>query len=89
MSPQSKAQKALELARATLPQDHPSIASAQSVLGWALWKQGKTAEAAPLLEAAYKADQKAFHDLEGTRQSAEVAAHWSAFLRTKGMSDRP
>jgi hypothetical protein len=76
---QSLAQKALELARADLPQDHPAIARAQSALGWALWKQDQKAAAAPLLEAAYKADQKAFHDLSGTRHSAEVAAHWAAF----------
>ena len=81
---QSLAQKALELARANLPPDHPSIARAQSALGWALWKQDKKAEAAPLLEAAYKVDRKAFHDLSGTRQSAAVAAHWAAFLHAAG-----
>jgi tetratricopeptide (TPR) repeat protein len=81
---QSLAKKAFDLNRSNLPAGHPATARAQSALGLALWKQGHAAEAAPLLEAAYHADRKIFHDVSGTRQSARVVANWAAFLRATG-----
>ncbi|HLJ47749.1 MAG TPA: tetratricopeptide repeat protein [Bryobacteraceae bacterium] len=78
------AQEALEICRSTLPPDHPLTARVQAALGWTLWKQGQTAEAAPLLESAYKTDHQRFLDMSATRQSARVASNWAEFNRAKG-----
>jgi tetratricopeptide (TPR) repeat protein len=81
------AQQSVEWNRADFPPDHPATARAQSVLGWALWKQGKATEAAPELESAYRIDRKVFRDPSGTRQSAQVVARWMSFLRAAGRID--
>ncbi len=82
-SAESLARQAIDIYGVTLPPVHPAMARAQSALGWALWKSGKSDGAGEKLQSAYEMDRKVFHNAVATPRGARVAANWLGFLRAQ------